>query len=832
MVASALLAMALTASAAHPHLFFGSSDVPQLRSAAATSHQSIANHFNQIVSAHLGDPTPTVTDYGDPRFLGAQVAVWAFAYQLTGNTAYADKAKSILFTYLGWTDWTFGESTGEDLNAAHMLLGVSCAYDWLYGYLSATEQAQVATRLGAEAAKMAAAMPTEWWNGEYVQNHHWIDTASIGLAGLALSGEDSRADGWVSLATQELAKVQSVLGRISDGSFHEGGPYQVYGLSFALPFWTALARTGVDYTDMGILRGFGAFRLGSLIPELPQEMLLPYGDFTGWPTQATVEVLRFAAGRFGDAAAEAAAQKWLASGRTRSLPELWYELFEFLYYDPSVQPLPQASWPLDSRFADLQATVLKSSWNSGDLHLGFKAGPYGGRANFDRLATGGAPGGWLAWGHDHNDDMSFWLFGSGVWLAPEAMGYDAGKNTTSTNPANQTAYHNGLLVDGQGELGDVRASDTNWNNPWFFGRDATPLLAPGSTADYSITSGRGARLFDPALGLSRWDRLIVLARHRYALVHDDLAAASAHAYDWICHFSDGANVDTASGWVEGIAKNGQALGVRVIAPSSWTATTGAQTASEMSKFDPDGSTAWVRVRPSASAAAAQFLTALWPTTQAAWASRPRIDALSSTAAGAGAVVAPGSTLEERWIFGDEGGLQKTAGDLQLTSALLGMVGRNQGLPVRAALFGAGAIADQGGARVLLSSQSARSIEADLQGTTLVVSGDGIADFRAYAPGAAKATINGIAVSVVLEGDFVSYGGGVVGGSPGGGTSGGGSSGGGSSSAGGSVPTAGVATSSLSKAGCAGTGEVGVLCALAGAAAASFLARRRKAERAG
>jgi hypothetical protein len=821
-----LLALALSLGTAHPHLFFNAADVPALRDAAATTHKPIADHYLATVAAHLSDPPPTPSDYGDARFLGNQVAVWGFAYQLSGDPRYADKARSQILTYLTWADWSFGQ--GMDLIEAHMLLGVAVAYDLIYETLSAVDQQAIATRLGTEAQKMSLATPTAWWADQYTQNHNWIDTAGLGLAALALSGEDVRAPVWLAAAEANLQRLSLVLGPIADGSFHEGGPYEVYGLSMALPFWTALARTGADYTNLGILKGYGGFRLGAMVPDQPRALLLPYGDFTGWPTQGTIQILRYAAGRFGDRTAEAVAQAWLTGGRGSFVPELWYELFEFLYYAPSVQALPRAQWPLDSSFPDAQAAVLKSSWNNLDLQLGFKAGPYGGRANFDRLKIGGAPGGWLAWGHDHNDDMSFWLFGNGVWLAPEAMGYTAGNNISATNPANYTSYHNSLLVDGNGLLGDVRASDSNWNNPWFFARDAVPLLQATGTADYAFTGGRGANLFDPALGVSRWDRLVVLARHRYALVRDDFASSTPRLVDWVCHFSDGVSVDTGTGWLQGIAKNGQSLGVRVIAPAQWSATTGAQTATLMSKFDPDGSTAWARVRPLVAAAETQFLTALVPVSQAAWSSRPAIAALQAADSGAGAVIAPGSALEERWIFSRPGAAVKAAADLQLSSALAGMAARSAGRPSRALLVGPGSLSDQGGARLLLSSQSARSIEVDLQGTTLVASGDAIADFRAFAPGATAATVNGAPVAVSFEGNLLVYLGGAVA-TPDGGTpapDGGAGFGGAPTPPDGGAPfgsvadggAPGVALSGLSgkgSGGCAGGGAASVWAALAG-----------------
>jgi hypothetical protein len=122
----------------------------------------------------------------------------------------------------------------------------------------------------------------------------------------------------------------------------------------------------------------------------------------------------------------------------------------------------------------------------------------------------------------------------------------------------------------------------------------------------------------------------------------------------------------------------------------------------MNLADPDGQTSWVQVRPSTSAAQAQFLMALVPVATASWAQRMQIDALDSSDTSAGAVMAPGSLLEER------------------------------------------------------SSQSARAIEIDLQGATLSVTGDGIADFHAYAPSAASGTVNGLAVAANFESGMVTY----------------------------------------------------------------------------
>jgi hypothetical protein len=121
------------------------------------------------------------------------------------------------------------------------------------------------------------------------------------------------------------------------------------------------------------------------------------------------------------------------------------------------------------------------------------------------------------------------------------------------------------------------------------------------------------------------------------------------------------------------------------------------------------------------------------------------------------VVAPGSSLEERWIFARAGAVGKSAGDLVLTGSQVGMAARDAtGAPARAVLFGPGSISDQSGGRLLLSTQSANAIETKLVGTTLAVTGNPVRDFQAYAPSAAAVTLNGVAVDATFSSGFVAY----------------------------------------------------------------------------
>ena len=78
------------------------------------------------------------------------------------------------------------------MNTGHFLLGVACAYDLLFETLSAADRAAIAARLGTEAERMYEGWSNAWYVDEYPQNHNWINSAGLGLAALALQGEDAR----------------------------------------------------------------------------------------------------------------------------------------------------------------------------------------------------------------------------------------------------------------------------------------------------------------------------------------------------------------------------------------------------------------------------------------------------------------------------------------------------------------------------------------------------------------------------------------------------------------------------------------------------------------
>ncbi len=734
-------------AATHPHLFFTADGVSGLRAKATSTHADIAQAIKASVGAYLGSGAISQGAFGDPREVADCIGGEAFAALLTNDSQYITLAKASLLGAVSWGDWSGG--TGFDIERAHVVMNVAWAYDWLYGYLSDAERATVAKRLGDEADAYYAAASSAWWRDDYVQNHNWINHAAYGTAALALMGEDSRAGAWLADAQANYATLSTLLGGMGDASWHEGIAYQAYGLAFSLPFVLALEFAGTPMGDWAHLSDYGTWRAYNLVAEMPRETVLLSGDFYGFSEEETPMLLRIAASHARDGVAEWAAQQWLKSGRGTYLPQSIYPAFEYIFYDPSVSPIDPTSLALDARWPDDGASTMRSGFGNGSMAAAFRAGVYGGHFNWSRIKNGGA--GHLNWGHDHNDDMGYTLFGAGTWLVPECSGYDAG--VSSGTQAHNAAFHNTLLVDGMGQLGDDRVSDSEYNNPWFWSRESQSTFA--STAHYAYAIANGAKLYPSSVGLTRFDRQLLFARGRYLAVRDELASSALHQFDTILHSMDAASVDGS--WVRGNTKGGISLGVKVVAPAQFGATFLSQSASQLTKLDSDGNITEIQIHPATPSKQASMLLALMPVTTASWGARPAVMPLDAAQPQAG-FLAPsvGETSNEETVVNISPGNTLSVGDLVTDGAAAAVARDLSGGLMRVLFVGHGHVADQSGARTLLATSSASALEADPQGDLLTVTGEGIADFRAYGPQVQRVTVNGTAVAFSHDGDQVVF----------------------------------------------------------------------------
>jgi hypothetical protein len=114
--------------------------------------------------------------------------------------------------------------------------------------------------------------------------------------------------------------------------------------------------------------------------------------------------------------------------------------------------------------------------------------------------------------HGHPEQGHFILFGRGQELAGDP-GYSIKKLTVN---------HNTILVDGCGQYDD----GAGWPGPNAARAEITDAVTDG---DITIAAADATRAYPPELGLTRFERTMVMAGPDIVLVYDRLAAEEPRA---------------------------------------------------------------------------------------------------------------------------------------------------------------------------------------------------------------------------------------------------------------------------------------------------------------
>jgi len=776
---SLLVALAPPARAAeHPSLLFDARELPALRARLEGPLRPIRDALQAgIEYAHSGG-FPRTPDrgwqyFGDRRAIPDSMLAFAFGVigfdpaSATHGEA-MQLAKSYLNGICAYPDWVFPETQDgpdPDLNSAHFLFAVSLTYDWLYDRLTESERQRCRDKVEVEGKKVHDAMKRQvWWMPEHLQNHNWINTSSLGMAALAFEDElRFSTQPWLDSVVVNLEKVSYVIDLIEGGGWHEGTGYLHYGLDSLIPFAHALSRRhGVaDLADTRIVRDYPDLRRFMMPPaEAHRREYVLWGDFSGLGNDNTLLPLFYAARKYRDSHAMWYAHRFIEgatagrSGFTTWPPGQRGLLTSVLFYDetvPAVEPPDRgAAWDLDYHSRDLALWTSRSGWSDGGSLLAFKTGVFGGHGNWERLRNKGWPGGYINFGHDHADDMGVYFFADGEWLTTRVPGYWIGRNNGAPQ-VNRTMYANSLLVDGVGQLGEGIRDCWMDSCTWFWDRKSTINLE-GSTANFSFVLGAGSQLYPRSLGLEAFGRSILFLDRKIPIVRDVVRASSPRRFEIVYHALDGARRD--GDWLRLDAKNGRALGVKVVAPAAFEVRTEAQTAVHLDKFDPDGSMTAAMVRPAANSTEAVFLTALAPVRGAAWAEgRPSITALDPSRPQVGLRVeglVQGQVFEV--VFNEAPGHRSEADGLEV-EGMAGVRELQDGAVVGAMLASGTRLVLDGIHWIEVLDGGPASIEVEVEGEDLLVSGDQ-RPVRIYAPDATRVLFNGEGISFERDGDHL------------------------------------------------------------------------------
>ena len=224
------------ARAGHPRLLIDKEGFEDLKTKVTTGrftyktlyklHQEVLSRARQIVSS-------------DRRFTGASdhytivdnLLSCAYAYRMTGQSAYLVKAKGDLATVCGYANWVpSGLSVGE------ISLAVAIAYDWLYYDLGLEERTVIHNAMVDKGIRQVYSKNMS----SSIGNWNSIILGGAACASLAVYEKDKE----ISVKQIEKAVEENKIAMKGiyspDGNYAEGCGYWEYGTGFEVCFLTSL----------------------------------------------------------------------------------------------------------------------------------------------------------------------------------------------------------------------------------------------------------------------------------------------------------------------------------------------------------------------------------------------------------------------------------------------------------------------------------------------------------------------------------------------------------------------------------------------------------------
>lgn len=431
----------------------------------------------------------------------------AFVYMVTGERRFGEAARKRVLSLAAWDP---DGPTNFKLNceAAKPLLHLLArAYDWSYDIYTAEDRERIQKAITRR-------IRDAWVSGEVgggtghinrPYNSHGNRTwHKIGESGIVFLGEIPEADRWLDYALNKYYTCYPVWAD-EDGGWHEGLSYFA-GYMGKVVWWFQAANAGLDIDPYKkpVLSSLCDFPLYLAPPHTPN---MGFGDlsFRGDVPASWGSFMEYFI-RAGAAHGAAHAPYW----------QWWFEQWKlrpasgvlgFLHAINLPQaPGPKAPTDLPQSkvfegigVASLHTTLLDSQ---DDVHLLFKSSPRGSAS------------------HGHNPQNTFQLNAYGDALLTTCVYRDYHGSEFHTKWAHQTVAHNGVLVNGKGQLAHNARSK---------GRITAAVLE--KEFDYVVGDAREA--YEGRL--SRADRHILFLKPGLIVIFDDLAAPEPSTYQFMLH---------------------------------------------------------------------------------------------------------------------------------------------------------------------------------------------------------------------------------------------------------------------------------------------------------
>jgi hypothetical protein len=562
---------AIKANQTHPYLYFTLADVPKLRQAAATTHKAYFDDLKKWADKFASfDPLPEESLPTNIDIMqvycensASYIFNMALTYQLTGDSTYLEAAKKWLLAF-----GTYPADIKGNFCIGAYAVAVASGYDMLYNELTPGQRSHFSEHLAGIVQRGVQGTTTDWWAGISLSHDHWLPVAGLGVGALALYYENDSAPKWLAYLLNILKEDMNIVG--DDGAWPEGTGDWIYAMSLTYVLFDVNKRvTGEDLFQTPMARNAIAYRMYNWLTD--NTYIYHHDSFANGRYNvmgaASCHLMHKLAHEQKDSHAQWLANQeetldlsFLTEKRTIKsdwnlskdslVPTLHCLGWNFLWYDPTVAPIPPDDLAGFHVFANQGLCIMRTGWQKTDVVCAFTCAPVGGHSARTAVLNGNTA--LLAnYGHVHAMANNFDIYCNGNYLAvPPCYGQL------------ESNSHNTLTIEGADQQRHPRY-DAN-------------LLKADQEAEYTYLVGDATACYPDSIHLDRWYRHLAFLPPNIFVLGDELRVSKTSAANrptkWRLDYDSEhatAVMDSANRAIR-ITRGGSALIAKILYPGKLT----------------------------------------------------------------------------------------------------------------------------------------------------------------------------------------------------------------------------------------------------------------------
>ena len=289
----------------HPRIIMTDDDVTVIKEKLASGNDANLIKLHESVLAYADKAitmAPLEYELTGKRLLSVcteasnRIISCSYAYRMTGEVKYLQKAEADLNTVASFPGWNAG---GHDLDVGEMTHGVGIGYDWLYNDLSEQTRKNVEKAINDFAFSPVLTYDIDG-SSFYGQASNWNQVCNGGLVCCALAIYETAPTTCQEIIDKAVeSNGKAMEGMYSpDGNYPEGYGYWGYGTAFECILLSALETCiGTDY-NLSRTEGFNRTGKWILFMEGMNRRVFNYSDCA--PSSTVCPPLWYLAYKFND----------------------------------------------------------------------------------------------------------------------------------------------------------------------------------------------------------------------------------------------------------------------------------------------------------------------------------------------------------------------------------------------------------------------------------------------------------------------------------------------------------------------------------------------------